>query len=445
MATRRWEGNAVDVTQVDTITIANTWATGDTCTMTINGKNVVLTAGTDVSTTNIATAIKEIWNGDTQTGTGDHTAIPSFDDFGGDSIGEFAGITATSSGAVVTLSADVAGVPFTLTVAATTAGNGTATRGAKTTCTGKHFFDNADNWSDDTVPVTADDIVFQNSDVDLLYAIDQNGTSPDSIKIYQSYTGVIGLDENNTDIPDKPYREYRDRFLKMNESGDSRTNELTIGIGEGSGSGRMNLNLHTGVTNCVIYNSGQRLNPNIPSINLIGGHSTNTVEVLRGDVGLAVADGDTTTVATLRIGYIENRDFDAQVYIGASGAVAAMHKEGGHLTSWSGMSGTHRLEGGTWDHHEGNLGTVKIRGGRFRQYSDGTLTTLQVSQDGVADFSRDIRAKVITNPVEIYGNGASLIDPFKTIGSLVVDINEGVNGLNLDLGQNMRLTRGNVA
>jgi len=109
------------------------------------------------------------------------------------------------------------------------------------------------------------------------------------------------------------------------------------------------------------------------------------------------------------------------------------------------MSGTHRLEGGTWDHHEGNLGTVKIRGGRFRQYSDGTLTTLQVSQDGVADFSRDIRAKLITNPVEIYGNGASLIDPFKTIGSLVVDVNEGVNGLNLDLGQNMRLTRGNVA
>jgi len=48
--TSRWLGNAVDITQVSTITIANGggagWLTNDTPTITVNGKDLVITIGT---------------------------------------------------------------------------------------------------------------------------------------------------------------------------------------------------------------------------------------------------------------------------------------------------------------------------------------------------------------------------------------------------------------
>jgi len=203
MATRRWFGDAVDVSQVDTITVANTWATADTCTLTINGKDLVLTVGTDTTTAQVALAIQEMVSNTTQTGTGNHTFSET-----GDNIGEFAELTATVSGSVVTLTSDK-GVPFTLAVVEVTAGSGTSVEATATAATGKNFFDNADNWSGTTVPVDDDDIVFDSGDVDLKYNIDQNGVTATSITIFQSYTGKIGLPETNSDNSSLTYREYR--------------------------------------------------------------------------------------------------------------------------------------------------------------------------------------------------------------------------------------------
>ena len=57
MATILWRGDSTPIPQVDTVTIALTWATADDLTLTINGKTLVLTIGTDTSTANVATAL----------------------------------------------------------------------------------------------------------------------------------------------------------------------------------------------------------------------------------------------------------------------------------------------------------------------------------------------------------------------------------------------------
>ena len=63
MATVTWIGAANDVAQIDTITVADTWAAADTVTVTINNQDLVLTAGSTMdSTAEIAAGIAEMIN-----------------------------------------------------------------------------------------------------------------------------------------------------------------------------------------------------------------------------------------------------------------------------------------------------------------------------------------------------------------------------------------------
>src|SRR4051812_9645855 len=116
MATPRWIGAALDVAQVDSITVALTWAANDTLTVTINGRDLVLTVGATTTTASIAQALLEMINGDTITGNATRSET-------GDNVPEFAGLTATLfSASVVYVTADTEGVPFTMTVTESTAG-----------------------------------------------------------------------------------------------------------------------------------------------------------------------------------------------------------------------------------------------------------------------------------------------------------------------------------
>jgi hypothetical protein len=185
MATVRWIGNALPVQQVTTITIAGTWATGDIATVTMNGKDISITIGTDATTTAVALALQEAISGTDQTGTGDHT----FSVTNGQTIPEFREVTATVASAVLTLTADtLVGKPFTVTTSETTASTDgvVGTPSTTTAATGPHHFDNADNWSTGSVPVDADDIWFDSGSVSCLYALSQSSVTPSSINITPS-------------------------------------------------------------------------------------------------------------------------------------------------------------------------------------------------------------------------------------------------------------------
>src|SRR3970040_2704259 len=107
MANKRWLGRAGAVAEVNTITIALTWAAGDTITVTINAEDLLVTIGTLVTTAQVATTLKQAWEGETFTDT-TATVRPSG---GGPDFTEYSEITATVSGSVVTLAGDTAGGP----------------------------------------------------------------------------------------------------------------------------------------------------------------------------------------------------------------------------------------------------------------------------------------------------------------------------------------------
>lgn len=116
--------------QIDTITIADTWATSDTITLTIGSDSLVVTIGGDTTTDEVALTLKQAFNGETIT---DATATVS-PSGGAADLDAFANLVATVRGSVVSITGQ-RGTAFSLSVTEVTAGDGTATEATATTAT----------------------------------------------------------------------------------------------------------------------------------------------------------------------------------------------------------------------------------------------------------------------------------------------------------------------
>lgn len=440
MAAKYWLGRGVAIAHKDTITMANTFAATDTVTVTINGKDLTVTLGTDVTTTQVATAVKEMINGDTQTGTGDHTFSTT-----GNLVGEFARLTATSSGAVVTVTADDAGVPFTMTATESTAGTGTATRASSVANAGPHVLTTVDNWSGDAVPVDGDDLIFDGgSSSDVLYDLGGLAIQPASVTITSDFTGKIGLPKTNVDDPNLPYDEYReDQLTFANDTGTAAT---TVNIGDGTGQGSQRIKIDFADCDTVtanIYGNSSRLETGTPVILLNGTVSTNILNVYRGDVGWSFYEGDTGHLATIRVGYIDNQAGDAAVVIGNDCDLgdATITMSGGVLTTNSANgTGSVTIFGGEFTPRSGAHAAITVDEGTCFYRSTGTLTTLAIGGGGTADFRRDNSGRTVTNAS--INAGGTYLDPFKTVTlSNGLDFNRcSVADCTVDFGPHVTLT-----
>lgn len=409
MATRRNLARAVAIADVYTLTITGTYLITETITLTINGKDLLLTMGTDRTVTQLATAIKEMVNGDDQTGAGDHTFSAT-----GNNVGEYSRITATSSAGVVTLTHDDAGRPFTLTVAET--GAGSVALAHPTVATGPDHFDNADNWSGDTVPVDADDIVFDEGSGSCLFGITQS-FCPASLTMLQGWTGTAGLPRTNTDDPAHPFDEYLGQYLEFDDAAGQTTITIDIGQGVGQGSGRIKIDTN----NCSgqtfnIHDSGSRAESAVPAILLRFTTSDTVVNVQRGDVGIAFHEGDTGHIGNLNVGFLEDQDRDSTVVCGNDADIgnATIDITGGVVSIDSATAtGTITIDGGTLDVLSGAHASIIADGGTVNYQSTGTCTTAIFGPDAVLDFRKNQRARIFTNMT--LHTGAALYDPFGTV------------------------------
>jgi len=433
MSTVRWIGNALAVAQVDTLTVGGTIEVADEFYATINGK-VFKYIGASTTAATVATGFAAAWN------LLDSSLYP-----------EFAEITAAAtSGGALTLTADTAGKPFICTVSTTESGGGAAdsqTFGTSATIanSGPKDWSTAANWSGAAVPVNSDDVYIDQGG-DILYGLAQSAVTLTSLNILQSYTGKIGLPVTNKDNANsnQQYPEYRDQYLAIGAT------SCTIGAGEGNGSGRLKLNFGSAQTTVRVLNSGSPAETGIASIILKGTHASNALHVTRGKVDVARFPGETATLLTLNVGYADNVQSDSTVYLGPGVTLtnATITQIGGKLTTNSATSGTATVtlwNGDLYLQAGGQLG-LAVRGGTCHYNTSGTLGGAPVvSGAGHLDFSQDLRAKTVTNPVEVYGEDAKVSDPNKVVGTLVLDMNEGSLSSNIDIGRNVRITRGTPA
>lgn len=392
MSTNVWKGFAPAVAEVHTVTVANTWANTDTATLTINGKSVTATVtGISGNATNATiNAINTAWNAST--------------------IAEFAEITAArASNTTLTLTHDTAGVPFSVSATNVTAGDGTLAVARTTVAEGPSVANTASNWSLGANPVNTDDVVFQNSDRDCLYYLEAfSGLTFNSLTVEQTYTGDLGLPRQNGD----DYVEYRPTYFKC------KTNTIEVGAGTGTGSQRIKIDAGTANTTAHVYDTGSPVENGIPALLFKGTGSANVLNVLKGSVGVAFYEGESATVATLRVSYRTNPEGDADVICGDGCTLTTIEKTGGELSLESNCTTFTQLAGETTILGAATVTTLTVDGGTVYDRSSGTFTTPSVGPGATLDRSQDMRAKTYTNGLVMY-KGSTFLDPFSTVNTTI--------------------------
>lgn len=314
-------------------------------------------------------------------------------------------------------------------------GNGTSdtTLLIVTDPTGPNFWDAADNWSSGTVPADTDAVVFESSSEGCLYNLNQATVTPATITVKASFTGDIGLPVVGE------YHEYRPTYLRICDSTDSATTTIEVGRGDGSGSGRIKIDSGAAQTILKVYGTGSPQEADLPAVIWKGTHVSNTVEVQKGSVGVAIFSGEAAAVATLTVGWDDDQGRDADVTIGAGcTTIATIAKTGGVLDLSAGFTVLVQ-EAGETHFRTGAAGTITLDGGKLRYYSGGNYTAMNVYA-AEADFSPADSAVTGTNTT-LY-RGYAFIDPNKRITftnptALKCRIADGT----LDLGNALSLQR----
>lgn len=401
MPTKTWRGDSLAVAQVNHITIAGTWADTETVTVQIDDttgnpiRAFTLTVDNAGGRTieEVVDAIISAWN----LGTADASFTLDKNVSGSPELSE---ITASKSGTtIVVLTSDTAGTPFVQT-SAETAAAGTALTSTPTASTGPNHWDDDKNWSPVNIPVDTDSVYIQDSDVDILYGLDQNTVGLTLLQIDASFIGTIGLPRTNTNAT--AYVEYRETYLKI-ESADVR-----VGDGLGTGSGRLKLEIGTAVSTITVLATGNPLEQDLKPLILKGMFAGSILTAQGGSIDVGPFGGETGVVATL------NASGSADIRIG----------DGITLTTPN-VSGTARVEINVamttltmqdsptvLVQGSGTLATANVFGGTLDYRSTGTITTLLLGAAGILDTSNNPTGATVTNVVTA-ASGSSIQDPNK--------------------------------
>ena len=417
MANKVWLGGAAAIPQVSTLTVTGTWVAAETITLKVGAsgaeKEILITVGTDIAVADIAEIIRRTWGGDSLKNDESRNQT-------GNNVGEYSRITATSSAGVVTLTADDAGVPFTLavTVSSTSGSIATAT---PTAATGPHHFSNTANWVGNAIPVDlgpppgiVDSITFDHRAVSSMkYDMSQGAIDVLDLIITNDFVHDIGLPEINRSNPALPYDEYFDTYftIGMQDAG----SVLQVGVGDGQGSGRIKID--TGADQCVIRidATGSRAETNVPAILLLGTNTSTDIDIESGDVGLAFFDDEVLSANDINVSFRENRSSDSTVVLGSGVTVIGdVNFDGGVINTYCAL-GTVNMNGAELIFQNSRLNvsramtTLNLRRGIVRYASNGVLATLNLSSQGTIDFRRGIGSITVTD-ANVYA-ASSFFDP----------------------------------
>jgi hypothetical protein len=365
MAKLKYIGAATAKQQITTVTISGTWAAGETVTLKVAEKEVVYTATGSPTPSSVALGLQL-------------AAAASSDP-------EFKEATWSVNSGVVTATGS-AGIPLTIT-ASETAASGSVAVSTTQSATGPYHWDNADNWSTGSVPTTSDEVYFESDQAIARYGL------PTSLTLAKLYVrrGSIGLPERATG----GYHEYRAQRAIIT------CTDVQIGMSPGVGPALCRLDLSTAAAVVAVWGSSQRADS--ATVDLLLNSASSEVNVLSGQVWVAVAGEETSTVGSVRVAQ------DATVVLGP-GVTATTVLTVGTSTIWASPTNLTVYGGScTIAGSAAVSGTTVISAGTLVHKSSGTLASVTVGP-GTIDFSQDLRAKTVT--ALTLKNGGIIRDPY---------------------------------
>lgn len=382
-ATVRWLGNATEVAQVDKFTPTDP-NTGHIFTLTATGLDSTTAAISFTADANdvvgaVCYNLAKNWNASTDT-----LCTP---------------ITAANNQTYITLTADTAGVAFSVasSVGAGTGGTPapTLTRAVTTKNEGPRDWSSTANWSAGALPggAAGQDVYINGATI--LYGLDQSAISNtlDSLSISQSQTGS------------NPAAGHSPIYLQIK----STTVNLGAYYGPGAPSESAPINIDTGSTasTLVVYNAGS--NGTMPAVRLKANSGSTNVRVLKGKVGIAYEAGETATVGVLTVSYVNRPTSDADVFVGEGVTMTTLAQTGGNVVLQCALT-TATSEAGTLDTAGGGaITTLNASGATCTLNSTGTITTLNIT-GGTVDFSRSAAARTVTT-LKLDDGGKLKYDP----------------------------------
>lgn len=150
----------------------------------------------------------------------------------------------------------------------------------------------------------------------------------------------------------------------------------------------------------------------------LDGTSMTKIIVLRGDVTIK---SSAAAITDLEVGWVNNRQGDANVTIEAgAGTITNMRLSGGQVTS-DGPVTNLIVDGGTITQDTATITTADIYSGFFNFNFAGTIATLNL-RGGLTDFTRNDLAKTVTNMNRFPGSEFEFIDDLTTFTNTVLDM-----------------------
>lgn len=401
MALKTWSGAAQAIAQVTKITFS-VYSAAVVYTLTINGKSVTFTSVTGTNS--------EIWAGLVAAWIA--SAIPE----------HLEALATVDTGVVLTSATP--GTPFTVTAGAT---SGTPTVSTTTTAIGPNHLMAPNNWVGGAAPSAADDLLFYDSAVDVLYDL-QPATAFTSITIEASYTGRIGLPR----VSASGYIEYRNRYLLL-----SADAVITIGANAGQGSGRILIDAGTNEVIGEVYNTGQGEGTGYPVefINLDA--ATSVLSVYGGRVLLDGTGGVTGLVVIAR----EDTGRAPEVLASAAAGVVTASGQNTLLTIAASATSLDAYSGANVAVTEAATCPIVEVSSNARVFWDSSAditTKLFVYAAGYLSFARRKDARTVA-AAEIHATG-TLLDPSQTVTwTTGIDVIGLVGDVTLNVGRNVTL------
>ena len=366
MATNRFVGGAAAVAQVDTFTPGGTIEIGDIFILTSTGWDgvieVVTFTATDTTPANVSVGLIAAWNASTSS----------------------ACIDVTASGTVtVILTADTAGVAFSVVGTTTEAGGGAAddqtfSRAATTKNEGPNDWSSVANWSEAAVPVADDDVYIEGT-FTILYGLAQSAIELDS------------LNRSGARIGTNPAPGWRPVYLAIG----APIVDIGYHYGPSTVTQSVPVNLDLGTVASVITIHDFGTNGTSPAVRITCKHADTTLEVRKGKVGFYNnADGD-AELDIINIGYVNNKAGDSDVYIEPGCTIDTINQRGGNLNLRSALTTALTMD----------AGTLKTEG-------SGAITTLTIN-GGTADFTKSAVSRTVTN-LKLNPGGMLRHDPAST-------------------------------
>ncbi len=397
MATKYWIGGATAIAQVASGSIDSVDGTpaNNTFTVTVGGVAISVVGDTDTSTTagNLRTALT---NAATST---DSTYHPYF-----------GSITWGGSGANVTATAPVAGVPFEATLSVSGAGTGTITNFADTTASqGATDAGVGANYSDGSVPGAADTLIIADTSQPIRYNLDAlTAVTIALLRVDKTMTGKIGL-ANTTLATEENGTTSTTTVVGADEVPEYRTTYLEIGwdraeIGQHYGPGsptfasmiKLN-NKKSGASDTIIYDTHSSGEAQRAAVQLLAAHANADVFVRSCPGGVGFATGVPGETATFGDITISTTNSAHPVECRAGVTLTNWVQAGGNCSLKAAATVTAAtVEGGTL-RTEGSaaITTLDGKGGTCDPNSTGTVTTLNLT-GGILDLRNSDEARTIT-------------------------------------------------